>query len=91
VDMYLKLRDAVVATMNDSERADWDMVTDLPTEAQLTLLVSYVEHMGIASHPLQTLDHVAAMYHETMLSYVRAGFNEDQAMRMLEITARTSR
>ncbi|MYV58014.1 hypothetical protein [Streptomyces sp. SID3212] len=88
--MYLKLRNAVVATMNDSERADWDVVADLPAEAQLELLISFVEHMGHAAHPAQTLDLMATHQHEMKEAWVRAGFTEEQSMRLLEIQVRAA-
>lgn len=87
---YLTLRDAVVATMNDSERSDWDSVRDLPAESQLELLISYVGHVGREAHPDVTLDLMAVHHHEMKEAYTRAGFTEDQAMRMLEVNVRVA-
>lgn len=79
---FLTLRDAVVATMDESDLRDWESVSDLPSESQLELLTSYVSHVGRSAHPAQTLDLLAVRHDELRCAYMRAGFTEDQAMQM---------
>lgn len=83
-DAFTTLEDAVVNGMTDHEKEEWDKTYLLPEESRLELLVSYLEHLDHAAP--RTMDTDAVAQHEIMQSYMRAGFNHDDAFELLKLT-----